>query len=562
MPHPFGLLARGLTVALGWWIILTAMTTHAGIDPVSGLALRWLSWLAGMFIAALMVLELHRRDKSRLALGLQPSHFYGVDVSVGCFPCKMVLSKAVLPEVVDPWISATFPLGRVYHDALCAITSILNEEQVIDALHDCRCLHQRLAQFNYEGLQIGSRRIPPKSADFTLDKSDPLIPILCFSLKLTQARLHQKVLSHHAIRQLPFKDQHVLTQVLAGIDAGENIPLIKGPEGEGDFSIRDDRTAALLMLLKLLQPQKIQVATETVESEAECGNPVFQRFYDLMHEAGRINGQKQGERLGFLHGERLYLHWKLLIDALAKRLSDSGGVLPIDEVADQLLLMLVEKEMLVTSLHDQQLSAKEARFKVVFTGKLGEQEHRNEFNDMLIVLWRSHFPLMARLRNSRFTPEVMCPSHPGRSRPKPQDRPLDQPSQRTSLDGAFVEVEITANKPGSAHAAAKSGLELPSGSLLRDHIATMLDMMLQNANNDTSTPIRKNTDSEGRVWLYVSLAAIREGLLAGITETHLRNLVISETPGVICIKNQRQKRIYGFCPGYTAVQAAIVGLAQ
>ncbi|RZU48116.1 hypothetical protein EV700_0177 [Fluviicoccus keumensis] len=561
MPHPFGLLARGLTVAMGWWLILTVMAAHAGIEPFRGLPLRWLTWLAGMVIAALIVLELHRRDKSRKAQSLQPSHFYGVDVNLGCFPSQISHNKTVLPEVVGHWVSASSALERVYHDALCAITSLLNEEQVIDALNDCRCLHRGLAQFNYEGLQIGNRRIPPKAADFTFDKSDPLIPILCFSLKLTHSRLNQAVMSYHAIRQLPFKDQHVLTQVLAGMDAGENIPLIKGTKGDDDFSIRDDRTAALLILLKQLQPQKSQVVAEAEEPETECVNPVFQRFYDLMHETGRINGQRQGERLGFLHGERLYLHWPNLIEALAKSLSDSGAVLPIEEVADQLLLMLAEKEMLVTSLHDQQLSAKEARFKVVFTGKLGEQEHRNEFNDMLIVLWRSHFPLMSRLRNSRFTPEVMCPSHQSRPRPIAQEKMLGKPSQKTALDKTSFEVTNTANMPGSTHASVKKGLELPSGPHLRDHIATTLDTMLQNANNDTSAPIRKNTDSEGRVWLYVSLAAVREGLLEGITEADLRNLIVSETPGVICIKNQRQKRIYGFCLGEIPVQEATGDLA-
>lgn len=553
MPHPFGLLARGLTVALAWWLILTGMATYAGVDPFSGLALRGISWLTGVTIAALIVLGLHRRETLRLIQYLQPSHFYGVDVSVGSFPGQVSTGTVVLPVAVSQWLITAFPIERIYHDALCAIAATLNEEQVVDALNNCRRLHRSVAQFNYEGLQIAGSMIPPKSVNFTIDKSDPLIPILCFSLKLTHSRLNQKVLTLHAIRQLPFKDQHVLSQVLAGMDAGESIPLIRGQKGEDDLCIRDDRAAALLVLLKQLQPQKTQVSTEVTEPESECGNPVYQRFYDLMHESGRINGQKQGERLGFLHGERLYLHWQPLLDTLMKRLADFGCVMLMEEVADQLLLTLAEKAMLVTTLHDQQLSIKEARFKVVFSGKLGEQEHRNEFNEMVILLWRSHFPLMSRMRNSRFSPEVICPSRHGSSLSLPKMKQLAQSTQKTSLDGVCMESANNDGNPELGQAAAKIDLELPSGPLLRGHIATMLDSMLQNAAKETTTPIRRNTDSEGRVWLYVSLASIRDGLLEGISEAHLRNLVDSETPGVLCIKNQKQKRIYGFCLGEAPV---------
>jgi len=276
--------------------------------------------------------------------------------------------------------------------------------------------------------------------------------------------------------------------------------------------------------------------------------PVFQHFYDLMHEPGRINGRNQHERLGFLHGERLYLHWQAVLVALERRLTESGDRRPPCGVADQLIRMLDERSMLVTTLRDQQLPACEARFKVVFTGKLGEQEHRNEFNDMAILLWRAHFPLMARMRNSRFSPEVMGWSGPESTRSVPPARPAPASLVTTCLPAtSSSDLENAASPEEALQTASPIAPELPSGGQLREHIATRLDALLSQAVKDTPVPVRKSADSEGRVWLYVSLASIRDGLLTGITEAHLRSLVMGETPGVICIKNQKQKRIYGFC---------------
>lgn len=556
MPHPFGLLVRGLTVALAWWCILTGIAIQAGMDdPLGGLGLRWLSWLAGLVFATLAFLILHRREKSRLMKDLQPSSFYGLDVSIGNFPHPISSGMDAVPDTLAEWLVSDFPVERIYHDVLLAIASMLNSVQVQNALIDCRRLRQRLPDFVYEGLTVGNIGIAANATDFILDKSDPLIPILCFSLQLSAARRNQMVLSRHALRQLPFRDQHTLTRTLASLGAGEGIPLGREGAAPHGFSIRDHRSAALLMLFRQLQPRNAPSVMSTASKVgSSLANPIFQRLYDLLHEPGRINGQKQDERLGFLHGDRLYLHWHALLQALNDRLPIEEGRRSTPDVAAQLLAILVEKEMLVTTLGDQRLSADGARFRVVFTGKIGEREHRNEFNDMLILLWRVHFPLMTRMRNSRFCPEVVGQSRLATPSPNPPIDPSIKPAEEAvcmamaASNTAQVADNAELPQPVSVSPA------LPSGDRLREHIATKLEAMLQQATKDSPAPVRKGTDPEGRVWLYVSLASIREGLLAGITEAHLRALVMSGISGVICIKNQKQKRIYGFCPDATPMK--------
>jgi len=303
MPHPFGLLARGLTVALAWWCILAGIATHAGMDPFDGFGFRWLSWLAGLVFAALIFLILHRRQASRLMKYLQPSSFYGLDVSIGSFPHPMSTGMAALPDTLAEWLTSDFPVERMYHDALQAIVSMLNSAQVQNALSDCRRLHQLLPAFVYEGLTVGNIGIAANATDFILDKSDPLIPILSFSLQLDSARRNQMVLSLHAVRQLPFRDQHTLTRTLASWGAGEGIPLGRDEDAPHGISIRDHRSAALLMLFRQLQPQNApSIPIKAAEVGPSLANPVFQKLYDLLHEPGGSTAKNKMSALGFSTG--------------------------------------------------------------------------------------------------------------------------------------------------------------------------------------------------------------------------------------------------------------------
>ena len=552
MPHPFGLFARGISLALGWWLLLSVCSFRDGDNPFTNLAWRWGAWAAGIAASGSLVLALHRRERAQLAGQLQASRFHGLYISLGAFPSPPATNSCPLPAVVQAWIQGHCSLPQPYLDALQAVVARLDADQVAVGLKDCQSLYQAAKEFRYTGLKIGDSTWPPRSPDFALNRSDPLITILAFCLQWPVAGGIRALLAITSVRELPHHDQHVLAQVLAHHKAVARLPFNRATDGSARLSIRDDRTAALLGLVSTLNPPDVpEIAPELPSMEPIRINPLFQMFYDLVHEPGRINGQKQDQRLGFIFGEHLYLHWQATVDCLTQAMVSSGVTLTLDEVARRLPEMLAEKGMLVTTMQQQQFQAADARFTVVFTGKLGEQEHRNVFKDMLIVKWGAHFPLMSRLRNSRFTPEVIGhfqdqhPLAPTQHAPSP-------PKVRKAAPGTPVP-QGSQERPvtlANATAACPSPHDSLQGAKLRDCIADLLREKLEGAGEDWQLPVRQTVDPEGRQWFYVGLETIRNGFLPGITDEHVRKLMRTATPGVSSIKNRSQNRIYGFCRDY------------
>ena len=85
MRNPFSLLTKGLILAICWWVALSLVWMHS--DAV--LAQVWprlLFWLAGIGIAGLAASLILLNQRESLRLILEPSHYWGVNVTLGRFP--------------------------------------------------------------------------------------------------------------------------------------------------------------------------------------------------------------------------------------------------------------------------------------------------------------------------------------------------------------------------------------------------------------------------------------------------------------------------------------------
>ena len=85
MRNPFSLLTKGIILAICWWVALSLVWMHS--DGV--LAQVWprlLFWLAGIGIAGLAASLILLNQRESLRLILEPSHYWGVNVTLGRFP--------------------------------------------------------------------------------------------------------------------------------------------------------------------------------------------------------------------------------------------------------------------------------------------------------------------------------------------------------------------------------------------------------------------------------------------------------------------------------------------
>lgn len=493
-------------------------------------------WGVSILVMAALILGCHFYARHQRLSRLLGSSCYGLRVSLGTFPIHVDASESDSASKSGGIWSHDLSLPES-HAALCgSLSGWMTAGEKIAAWAVIR--RWRAGSAACHDIGSGGVRHQPLPADNTyrVDPDDPLLPVLGLVRHLPEERRNRSLVWLKAFRELPFQEQHVLSQVLAFLDNPQDAPSCRIGPDRLKLTVRCHRTAALLALVANSSDLNATVAdTPAARGPAtpvtEPG--VYARLYDLMHATGRLNGQKQAERLGFLHGEHVYLHWRMLLETLSE-----DGESP-SAVATGLVRELTERNLMLTRWNGREYSPEDARFRVVFRGKLGAQEHENIFDEMLILCWLPQLPLLSRVRDSRFVPEIL-----GHYREDERKAPPSGEAISAEVGEDVIEVGLTIAHPQDDCSEALSG---PDAEQLRDTIAGKLQAMLEAAEDPSQAPVRRNTDGEGRTWFYVSHASIREGLVEGVTEGQVRALVNAMTPGISSVRNRNKKRVYGFC---------------
>lgn len=536
MPHPFGLLIRGISAAMGWCLLLGMMSALPLSDLLYLTVQRAGVWGVSVLVMAALILGHHFYSRHQRRSRLLGSSCYGLRVSLGTFPIHVEASEPGSASKSGSIWSQDLSIPESHAELCESLSSSMTVGERTAAWAET--LRWRAESAACRDIGPGGARHQPLPADKTyrVDPDDPLLPVLGVIRHLPEERRNHSLVWLKAFRELPFQEQHVLSQVLAFLDNPQDAPLCRIGPDRLKLTVRCHRTAALLALVANRADvnttvNDTPVATGPVTPVAESG--VYARFYDLMHTPGRLNGQKQAERLGFLHGEHLYLHWRMLLETLSE-----DGESP-SAIATVLVRELTESNLMLTRWNGHEYPPEEARFRVVFRGKLGAQEHENIFDEMLILCWQAQLPLLSRVRDSRFVPEIL-----GHYREDGGNVPPSGETISAEIGEEGIEVGLTIAHPQDDGSEALSG---PDAEQLRDTIAGKLQAMLEAAEDPSQAPVRRNTDGEGRIWFYVSHASIREGLVEGVTEGQVRALVNAMTPGVSSVRNRSKRRVYGFC---------------
>lgn len=453
MRNPFSLLIKGLILASIWWASLTLLAHPAGF-----LVQTWprlIFWLSGIFAAGLaaFLFLLNKRDGLRQLLA--PSHYWGVDVTLGQFPVTEVLPipsankiQALLKLAkVEAPITTCFQgldpkIVNIINAMLAYIAGHRQSNQLLSEAWQCYTEMQSLATtFNYRGLT--AREIPPADDSFRLKAQDPLIPVIAFAHPLGMimsegvaidspqcTKLSVRLLTRiPEIRSLEFDEQHVLYQVLAHYVTPEKLPVTRAKE---KVSLRSDRIVALIELVRAAKqldvtylthhhsavgpssveppspvnleksetqeqpaPQVVELVipeSDSVVCEASCYNVL----YDLLHEPFRVNGSKADLRVGLLHGEYVYLITDKVIEGMKRK---DGGDSNAIVIKQKIIDALDAKEMLYKS-------GDRKHFCVQFKGLIKKEEKTNNYTGMIIFSWAKHMPLLGNLGDSLFVPTI------------------------------------------------------------------------------------------------------------------------------------------------------------
>lgn len=166
---------------------------------------------------------------------------------------------------------------------------------------------------------------------------------------------------------------------------------------------------------QLLNQDKPELSANqaTIPSPAapQAGNGAYYALLDLLAEPGRINGNDKNLRVGFKHGEWVYVSDAKLRSALANHLEDpSLSELPGRGQMHTFTLSLLEELQALGALMDSWggmlFSPKRALFKMVVHGSGGKIVQEWPFT---IIFKTSLIPHLASMPDCRYPPEIVGP---------------------------------------------------------------------------------------------------------------------------------------------------------
>jgi hypothetical protein len=444
MRNPFSLLTKGIILAICWWVALSLVWMHS--DGV--LAQVWprlLFWLAGIGIAGLAASLILLNQRESLHLILEPSHYWGVNVTLGRFPVvderpprrdgriSALLKNAQLEPVVSELLRRQNADIQSLLNALLGYIAGSGQDKALlhRAWQTCSNMQGMAQTFSYHGLL--SRKIPPADPSFCLDADDILIPVIAFAHHLGVlirsnitvddpqcALLSVSLLTRTAeVRNLNFNDQHILYQVLGHYSNPEKLPVNRVKDS---ITLRDDRIVALMELLraaiacnqarsssgtlKAAEAIKISPVTEEKSVQEIVRQPTvihknddadYNILYELLHEPFRVNGSKASLRLGLLHGDYVYLITEKILESM--RTPDGDSQQDVKRKQD-IINALDAKGMLYQKANQQD-------FNVQFRGVIKDEEKTNNYYGMIIFAWRKKMPLLASRGDSLFVPRIL-----------------------------------------------------------------------------------------------------------------------------------------------------------
>lgn len=444
MRNPFSLLTKGIILAICWWVALSLVWMHS--DGV--LAQVWprlLFWLAGIGIVGLAASLILLNQRESLRLILEPSHYWGVNVTLGRFPVVdehpprrdgKILSLLKNAQL-EPAVSGL--LGRQNADIQSLLNALLGyiagSDQDKALLHrawqTCSNMQDMAKTFSYRGLLV--RKTPPTDPSFCLDANDNLIPVIAFAHHLGVlmrnnivvddpqcALLSVRLLTRTAeARDLSFNDQHILYQVLGHYLNPEKLPVNRVKDS---ITLRDDRIVALVELLRTamacnqahsssatlkafddvkMRPVTLEKSAQEVVHQTTVihkdNDAYYNILYELLHEPFRVNGSKASLRLGLLHGDYVYLITEKVLESM--RTPDGDSQQDVERKQD-IINALDAKGVLYQKTNQQD-------FNVQFRGLIKDEEKTNNYYGMIIFAWRKKMPLLASRGDSLFVPRIL-----------------------------------------------------------------------------------------------------------------------------------------------------------
>ena len=211
------------------------------------------------------------------------------------------------------------------------------------SLNVCRSALQLSGHFKYEGAvsrRHGNSTIPPRDQEFKFSPNDPLIGIIglahdigklvCFKTEGKEDHIVTEVVGYHdrqgglllgrfpEIFDLPFEDRMALIEAVTHYHAPDTMPIDMLSTGP---AIRNDRTMALMEILikadRQTGEQEGGVKVDYYHFDDAAAKPEEQRvqhkerlwgaLYDLLLKPDRVNGGNKELRIGFKHGNKVYL---------------------------------------------------------------------------------------------------------------------------------------------------------------------------------------------------------------------------------------------------------------
>jgi hypothetical protein len=406
---------------------------------------RLLFWLAGIGIAVLAASLILLNQRESLRLILEPSHYWGVNVTLGRFPVvdacpprrdgkvSALLKSTQLESAVSELLVRQSADIQSLLNALLGYMAGSDQDKALlyRAWQTYSAMLDMAKTFSYRGLLV--RKIPPTNPSFCLDANDNLISVIAFAHHLGLlirgsmtvenpqcALLSVRLLTRTAeVRNLSFNDQHVLYQVIGHYFYPDKLPVNRFKDS---ISIRDDRIVALMELLMaatvsnqahssngtLKAAEAIKIRPVTVEKSVQevvrqptvihkDNDADYNILYELLHEPFRVNGSKASLRLGLLHGDYVYLITEKVLESM--RTPDGDSQQDVKRKQD-IINSLDAKGMLYQKANQQD-------FNVQFRGVIKNVEKTNNYCGMIVFSWRKKMPLLASRGDSLFVPHIM-----------------------------------------------------------------------------------------------------------------------------------------------------------
>jgi hypothetical protein len=279
-----------------------------------------------------------------------------------------------------------------------------------------------------------------------------------------------------------------LYEEIDSLPAWLSLPSTDDPEAT-DAQTFSSEEAELEARLDTARQQTTVMAADTNNVRAQQSCPideneewVWNQFESLVLEPGRINGNDKSSRIGFKHGDWLYVSDALLRTALslslnAPRLTEQPGRGQMAPVTQLLLSRLARLGYLYQDHGGLHFSPKSALFKMVMHGTGGKIVQNWGFT---IIFRAVAFPALQAMADCKYTPNVLgCGFGDHRAKDK---------NQITSEDAPIENIG-------------------PSGNV-RDALFSLLDLAMNDAHEDL---FKRRKDTQGE-WACIALHKLQDTL--------------------------------------------------